>query len=215
VNKNIEISIQKSWYNLLTISLEHLIFINNLLESEKHTINSMRFFKNKELKLKNISSKKIEERILCLEVLIDYINSSKSITWKEWDSQHHRYRNLIEEFSHLKKYKNNENILSEYSDGSREIQTFIECFHKFKNLYKIILKKYQENDLDLTIKLESSIFKPSFNPDKLNYEEWDYFDYLYAELDDIGRNLDVYHEIIDFDLLHVVRGLRSFKTITK
>ena len=208
------LDIKLSWYNLLTISLEHLIFINNLLDSEKETIASMSFFKNKELKLKNISSKKIEERILCLEVLIDYINSSKSITWKEWDSQHHRYRNIIEEFSHLKQYKNNENILSEYSDRTREIQTFIECFHKFKNLYKIILKKYQENDLDLTTKLESSIFRPSFNPNKVKDGEWDYFDYLYAELDDIGRNLDVYHEIIDFDLLHVVRGLRSFKTIT-
>ena len=185
-----------------------------MLESEKNTIASIRSFKNKELKLKNISSKKIEERILCLEDLIDYINSSKSITWKEWDSQHHRYRNIIEEFSHLKQYKNNENILSEYSDRTREIQTFIECFHKFKNLYKIILKKYQENDLDLTTKLESSIFRPSFNPNKVKDGEWDYFDYLYAELDDIGRNLDLYHESIDFDLLHVVRGLRSFKTIT-
>lgn len=207
------LDIKLSWYNLLTISLEHLIFINNLLDSEKETIASMGFFKNKELKLKNISSKKIEERILCLEVLIDYINSSKSITWKEWDSQHHRYRNLIEEFSYLEQYKNNENILSDYSDRNREIEIFIECFHKFNNLYKIILKKYQENDLDLTTKIEGSVFRPSFNPNKVKDGEWDYFDYLYAELDYIGRNLDLYHEIIDFDLLHVVRGLRIFKTL--
>jgi len=209
-----EISIKKSWYNLLTISLEHLIFINNLLESEKNTIASIRSFKNKELKLKNISSKKIEERILCLEALIDYIQSSESITWKEWDSQHHRYRNLIEEFSYLEQYENDENILEDESGRRRELEIFINCFDKFNNLYKIILKKYQENDLDLTTKLESSIFRPSFNPNKVKDGEWDYFDYLYAELDDIGRNLDVYHEIIDFDLLHVVRGLRSFKTIT-
>jgi len=205
------LDIKLSWYNLLTISLEHLIFINNLLDSEKETIASMSFFKNKELKLKNISSKKIEERILCLEVLIDYINSSKSITWKEWDSQHHRYRNIIEEFSHLKQYKNNENMLSDYSDRNREIQIFIECFHKFNNLYKIILKKYQENDLDLTTKLERK--RPLYNPNKVQDGEWDYFDYLHAELDYIGRDLDLYHEIIDFDLLHVVRGLRSFKTL--
>ena len=206
---NLDIKI--SWYNLLTISLEHLIFINNLLESEKNTISSIGFFEKK--KLKNISVKKIEERIQCLEVLISYVNSSNSITWKEWDSQHHKYRNLIEEFSYLEQYENDDNILEDEFGRRRELEIFIKCFDKFNNLYKIILKKYQENDLDLTSKLESSIIRPFFNPNKIKYGEWDYFEYLYAELHVIGQDLDLYHEIIDFDLLHVVRGLRIFKTL--
>lgn len=186
-----EYSFERSWYNLFTISLEYLLFFNNLLDDKENTFFSARRKNLKNYILKPVSIEVLQSRLTCLNNIEKYIfNSEVPIKRYEWDALHPNGSKLLENESL-------QDIVSNESFERQEILFFERIFGNCRNLLYELLeskgKPLEFNENDANYKFENNM-----------YHYFGYFEELNLHIRDL-------HELLTMDLLKIRNSIINFK----
>jgi len=198
VNLDSEFKFQRSWYNLLIVGYELLIFLNNLLDDENETFISAEYKSYRTAyvpKLKPVSIEALRARFVCLEKIETYI-VEPAIKRVEWDAQHPKGLNLLED-------KNLDEIYSP------EISLFNESFHVGKKILEFLIY-IKENSIEL---YDDNILFKHTGPAGASPEIVDTtnFHFITDKILKMSNYLWNLHELISMDLMFLHRKIVEFK----
>jgi len=200
VNLDTEFKFQRSWYNLLIVGYELLIFLNNLLDDENETFISAElksYRKAYASKLKPVSIEALRTRLVCLEKIETYI-VEPAIKRVEWDAQHPKGLNLLED-------KNLDEIYSP------EISLFNESFRVGKKILEFLIY-IKENSIDLYG--DNILFKytgPVGTSREREIVDTTNFHFITDKILKMSNYLWNLHELISMDLMDLHGKIVDFK----
>ena len=191
MSDDFEYSFERSWYNLFTISLEYLLFFNNLLDDKENTFFSAKRKNFKNYILKPVSTEVLQSRLTCLNNIEKYIfNSELPIKRYEWDALHPEGYNLLEN-------KNRKDIISKESYERGELRFFESIISNYKNLLFILLE-ITDSPVDI-----------NENKEELNLRSYTREFYFYLE--DSSSYIGNLHEVLTHGLLKIRNNIVNFK----
>jgi hypothetical protein len=191
MSDDFEYSFERSWYNLFIISLEYLLFFNNLLDDKENTFFSARRKNYKNYILKPVSTEVLQSRLTCINNIEKYIfNSEHPIKRYEWDALHPKGNNLLEN-------KNLQDIISKESFERRELMFFERIFGNCRNLlYELLEGKGKPLE---------------FNENDANYKFENNINHYFGYFEELNLYIGDLHELLTLDLLKIRNSIVNFK----